>query len=41
MDKRTDDFNEDFSKINNCEIEVIVSKNTVKVPFSLEPISLP
>ncbi len=34
-------FRDDISKLNKCEIEVIVSEKKVKVPFSLEEISLP
>ncbi len=35
------DFNEDISKLNKCELEVVVSESTVKVPFSREEILLP
>ncbi|MCH8120623.1 MAG: hypothetical protein IIC00_12980 [Planctomycetes bacterium] len=35
------DFREDISNVNKCELEVVVSETTVKVPFSLEEISLP
>ena len=35
------DFDEDISKLNKCELEVVASENIVKVPFSLEEISLP
>lgn len=40
-DKYTYDFREVISKVNKCELEVIVSENTVTVPFSLEEIPLP
>jgi len=35
------DFREDISEVNKCELEVVVSETTVKIPFSLEEISLP
>ena len=35
------DFDEDISKLNKCELEVVVSESTVKVPFSREEIQLP
>jgi len=35
------DFAEDISKLNKCELEVVVSESTVKVPFSREEILLP
>ncbi len=35
------DFDEDISKLNKCELEVVVSESTVKVPFSHEEILLP
>ena len=35
------DFREDISEVNKCELEVVVSETIVKVPFSLEEISLP
>ena len=35
------DFDEDISGLPKCELEVIVSQNIVKVPFSLAEISLP
>lgn len=35
------DFDEDISKLNKCELEVVVSESTVKVPFSREEILLP
>lgn len=34
-------FDEDISKLNKCELEVVVSESTVKVPFSREEILLP
>ena len=34
-------FREDISQINKCDLEVIVSENKIKVPFSLKEISLP
>ena len=37
----TFDFDEDISKLNKCELEVVVSESTVKVPFSREEILLP
>jgi len=40
-DEYSYDFREDISKVTRCELEVVVSQNTVKVPFSLEEISLP
>jgi len=39
--KYTYDFQDDISKVNKCELEVIVSENKVTVPFSLEEIPLP
>jgi len=35
------DFREDISEVTKCKVEVVVSETTVKVPFSLEEISLP
>ena len=35
------DFADDISKLNKCELEVVVSESTVKVPFSREEILLP
>ncbi len=35
------DFDSDISKLNKCELEVIVSQTIVKVPFSLEELVLP
>ena len=35
------DFDEDISKLTKCELEVVVSESTVKVPFSREEILLP
>ena len=35
------DFDEDISKLTKCELEVVVSESTVKVPFSREEIQLP
>ena len=35
------DFANDISKLNKCELEVIVSQTIVKVPFSLEEVALP
>ena len=35
------DFANDISKLNKCEIEVIASQTIVKVPFSLEEVTLP
>ncbi|MHC4526183.1 MAG: hypothetical protein ACYSU8_11730 [Planctomycetota bacterium] len=35
------DFANDISKLNKCELEVIVSQTIVKVPFSLKEITLP
>ena len=35
------DFDEDISKLNKCELEIVVSESTVKVPFSREEILLP
>ena len=35
------DFRGDISKVKKCELEVIVSQEKVKVPFSLEQIPLP
>ena len=35
------DFDEDISESTKCELEVIASQNTVKVPFSLEEAALP
>ena len=35
------DFDEDISKLNKCELEVVAEESIVKVPFSLEEISLP
>jgi hypothetical protein len=35
------DFDEDISESTKCELEVIVSQNIVKVPFSLEELALP
>ena len=35
------DFANDISKLNKCELEVIVSQTIVKVPFSLEEVVLP
>jgi len=35
------DFDEDISELTKCELEVIVSQNIVKVPFSLKEILLP
>lgn len=35
------DFAADISKLSKCELEVIVSQNLVKVPFSLDEIVLP
>ena len=35
------DFDEDISKVTKCELEVVVAESIVKVPFSLEEISLP
>jgi len=35
------DFDEDISKLNKCELEVVVSESIVKVPFSREEILLP
>jgi len=35
------DFREDISKVTKCELEVVVAESIVKVPFSLEEISLP
>jgi len=35
------DFSEDLSKLNKCELEVIVSQTIVKVPFSLKEVAVP
>jgi hypothetical protein len=35
------DFDEDISKLTKCELEVVTEESIVKVPFSLEEISLP
>ena len=35
------DFREDISKATKCELEVVTEESMVKVPFSLEEISLP
>ncbi|MHC4648348.1 MAG: hypothetical protein ACYTBJ_23055 [Planctomycetota bacterium] len=35
------DFDNDISKLNKCELEVVVSQTIVKVPFSLEKVVLP
>lgn len=35
------DFDEDISALSKCELEVVVAESTVKVPFSLDEISLP
>jgi hypothetical protein len=35
------DFREDISKVTKCELEVVTEESMVKVPFSLEEISLP
>ena len=35
------DFREDISKVTRCELEVTTEESIVKVPFSLEEISLP
>jgi len=35
------DFANDISKLNKCQLEVIVSQTIVKVPFSLEEVVLP
>jgi hypothetical protein len=35
------DFDEDISETTKCELEVVVSQNIVKVPFSLEEAALP
>lgn len=35
------DFREDISEVNKCELEVVTGESIVKVPFSLEAISLP
>lgn len=35
------DFADDISKLNKCELEIIVSQTIVKVPFSLEEVVLP
>ena len=35
------DFANDISKLNKCELEVIVSQTIVKVPFSLKEVELP
>jgi len=37
----TYDFDEEIPKIAKCELEVIVSEDTVKVPFSMDEIPLP
>jgi hypothetical protein len=37
----TYDFNEDISKLNKCELEIVVSQTVVKVPFSLKEAALP
>ncbi len=37
----TFDFDEDISELNKCELEVVVSESTVKVPFSREEIPIP
>ena len=34
-------FREDISEVNKCELEIVVSETTVRVPFSFEEISLP
>ena len=34
-------FREDISKLTKCELEVVTEESIVKVPFSLEEISLP
>ncbi len=34
-------FREDISQVNKCDLEVVISGKKVKVPFSLEEISLP
>jgi hypothetical protein len=35
------DFREDISKVDRCELEVVVDQKVVKVPFSLKEIGLP
>ena len=35
------DFREDISKVTKCKLEVVTGESIVKVPFSLEEISLP
>jgi hypothetical protein len=35
------DFGEDISKLTKCELEVVTKESIVRVPFSLEEISLP
>ncbi len=35
------DFDNDISKLNKCELEVIVSQTIVKIPFSLKEVVLP
>ncbi len=37
----TYDFREDISAVTRCELEVVTEESRVKVPFSLEEISLP
>lgn len=35
------DFGEDISKLNKCELKVVVDQRVVKVPFSVKEIGLP
>ena len=35
------DFREDISKVTKCELDVVTEESIVKVPFSIEEISLP
>ena len=35
------DFDEDISKLNKCELEVVVSESIVKIPFYREEIPIP
>jgi hypothetical protein len=37
----TFDFDEDISKLNKCELEVVVSESMVKIPFCREEIPIP
>ena len=35
------DFSEDISKLTKCELEVVTGETKVKIPFSLDEITLP